>query len=357
MTNILKTSILILLVAVLAFGQATTTQTTLSVAVTSGSTAQWCLTSATGVVVPSLADATSGSILFVDKEAAQVTGTGTSSTCFKVKRGQLGTSAMAGHGTSSVLWVGAPVVSSGDTSRPLPGAFVTFPPTGTCTATAQATLPVIVTGGASGVDRGQVWNCYGSVWTRADADLQRYQIEPRAAPPTTRLVRSELLANYAGTLTGSGNLVGVRGAVTLGTGTTVGGSVYVYGVQGKVITSSGVINNGSAFTAGVFGQLDVSGGTVSAGHVAPIIGEIYGLNSGTSTVLSMGYFQHAGGGVANSMISMFGKATYVFDISTNTHTQANLTCQPANISTTGALKVIVDGTVKYIPLVAAGTCP
>src|ERR1700693_4611120 len=81
-------------------GQVDTTSTTLTTAVAAITNQsglvpqQFCLASATGVVLPSLSGGTSGSILFVDKEGAQVTGQGNSTTCFLVKRGVLGTSAV-----------------------------------------------------------------------------------------------------------------------------------------------------------------------------------------------------------------------------------------------------------------------
>lgn len=129
MKNIVKSLALFALIAITCFGQGqniglTNTPvwaplvgaTTLSGAVALPST-QFCLAAATGVALPSLSASTVGSMLFVDAEAAQVTGPGTSSTCFKVKRGMLGTPATT-HATAVVVWIGNPDTSSGDTSRP-----------------------------------------------------------------------------------------------------------------------------------------------------------------------------------------------------------------------------------------------
>lgn len=93
--------------------------TTLSGA-SDNNTTQWCLASGTGVVVPSLAGGQAGSLLSVDKETAQVTGAGVTTSCFKIKRGQLGTLARA-HGSSARVWIGNPGTSTGDTSRPTSG--------------------------------------------------------------------------------------------------------------------------------------------------------------------------------------------------------------------------------------------
>lgn len=148
-----------------AFGQLTTTLTTLSSAVTSTNTDQWCLASASGVVVPT--STTNGSYLLADREAVQVMSQGLTSTCFKVKRGQLGTSASVGHSAASTVWIGQPATSSGDPSRPFSGAFVNTVPTGSCVASAQYTLPVIYTGSAAqGAIAGSAWGCVQSQWVQ-----------------------------------------------------------------------------------------------------------------------------------------------------------------------------------------------
>jgi hypothetical protein len=151
----------------------------------------------------------------------------------------------------------------------------------------------------------------------------------------------------------SGNLVGVRGAVTMATGSTISGA-YLYGTQGKAVTGTGTFSGTSL--AGIYGQLDVTGGTVSAGNVGAVQANIYGYNSGTSTIINAIYTEAAGGGVISSHVRMFGKATYVFDIETNTYTpEANTTCTPSAVTgTTGGIKVRVDGTARWIPL--AATC-
>lgn len=176
MKNTLKIATLFALVAMAAFGQLTTTSTTLSAAVSAGTTSEWCIASATGVSVPSIGQ--NGTILFTDKEAAQVTAAGSSSTCFRVKRGQLGTSAQAAHATGTAVWVGNAATSTGDPSRPFSGGpFITTAPSGSCDATAQYTLPLIVTGGAmSGLAAGAQVSCVNSRWgTQSD---RMYYVSP-----------------------------------------------------------------------------------------------------------------------------------------------------------------------------------
>lgn len=148
---------------VVAYGQITTTSTTLSTAVNTASSTQWCLASASGVVIPNVASA-NGSLLLADREVAQVTGAGFSATCFKVKRGQMG-STTAYHSAATTVWVGQPATSSGDSSRPFNGAFITALPTGACVASDQYTLPVLFVGSASlGGTPGTPYNCMNGQW-------------------------------------------------------------------------------------------------------------------------------------------------------------------------------------------------
>lgn len=160
--NTIKTIFLLAMFAIAAFAQQTTTSTTLSVALTATSNAEWCLASSSGVVLNSTTG--NASYLFVDREAAQITSQGGSSTCYKVKRAQLGTAQMA-HAATSKVWVGQAATGTGDSSRPFTGAFVSTMPSGACTAAAQYTLPIIYTGPASGGGFiGSVINCIGGRW-------------------------------------------------------------------------------------------------------------------------------------------------------------------------------------------------
>jgi hypothetical protein len=154
--------------------------------------------------------------------------------------------------------------------------------------------------------------------------------------------------------------VGVRGAVTAATGANLTGG-YFYGTQGKAITGTATINVGSGDFSGVYGQLDVTGGTITSGHVAPLESNLYGAQSGThgaAVPIDLLYMEHAAGGVIRDAIHLFGKMDYVLNFESNSDLgyAVSTTCQPAAISTTGAIRIIVDGTEKFIPLVAKGTC-
>jgi hypothetical protein len=117
---------------------------------------------------------------------------------------------------------------------------------------------------------------------------------------------------------------------------------------------------GSGFAFGTAGQLYLTGGTVTSGHVAGLGAEISG-SSGTvgspQAFVDLIYAQNSTG-VVNSFLKGYGGTTYAFDLSTGgIGNQLSTTCTPANIGATGAIRVLVEGVVKYIPLVAVGTCP
>lgn len=167
------------------------------------------------------------------------------------------------------------------------------------------------------------------------------ELKAAAAAGTCRGIFSKVVTGVQT----SGTVIPIRGEAFASAAISGG---YVYGVQGKATL------NGQAFSgtvlAGVYGQLDVTGGTVSAGHVAPIQSNIYGANSGAYGSIVGLYIEHAGGGVIDSLIEVFGKSDYVFRIASNTHTNVSTTGTAGATTSKGWLKVIVDGAVRYIPL-------
>jgi hypothetical protein len=157
---------LLALVASAAFGQLTTPSTTLSASIPAPTpgvgVTQWCVASATSISVNSAT--ASGTYLFVDKEAAQVVSAGSSTTCFNVRRGQLGT-APAGHINGATVWIGNVATGSGDASRPFAGGVLTATvPNGSCTASAQYSLPVIIYGPPNFPFAGELARCIAGVW-------------------------------------------------------------------------------------------------------------------------------------------------------------------------------------------------
>lgn len=180
-------SIMALLAAVCvshpAYAQLATTNTTLSAAIAANTTTQWCVASATNISVPSAA--ATGTYLFVDKEAVQVTSAGSSATCFNVKRGQLGTSASFSHSSGAVVWVGNVATGTGDNSHPFSGGVLTTNvPSGSCVATAQYSLPVIVVAPNYSDFAGGLARCVAGQWsvsTLGEAQTQVTTVQPYTA--------------------------------------------------------------------------------------------------------------------------------------------------------------------------------
>lgn len=169
MKTFIKSTLILFALCAASFGQKATTSTTLSAAITGNAPGQWCLASATGVVLPSLAASQNGSYLSADKEIVQVTSAGSTSTCFNVKRGTLATSAAYSHASGAKVWIGQPATGTGDTSRPFSGgAFAPNIPSGTCTASAQYTLPIIVYGVLGGGTAVTPYNCVGGYWVAGE---------------------------------------------------------------------------------------------------------------------------------------------------------------------------------------------
>jgi hypothetical protein len=321
-------ALLLVFLPVLGYAQTAMNVTTLSAAVTSGSTDTVYVASVTGFGL--------GRYLYVDQEAMKVNAI--AGLKITVTRGVLGTRG-ATHASGVLLAVGT--YEGFTTVDQSAGA--------SCTQALIPVLPLINT------VNGNIWNCRSDgtnvVWVLQNSIYQTHLLNWPFPTGTYREIRGEITTYNTFT---SGNLVGVRGAVTIAAGATVSGG-YLYGVQGKAITGTGIITAGNLF--GVFGQLDVSGATLtSPGHIAAISGNIYGYNSGTSTSLNLLYLEAAGGGILNSVYQSFGKATYVFDIQTNVHSsEANTSCTPSAVTgTTGGIHVIVDGVGRWIPL--AATC-
>jgi hypothetical protein len=178
-----------------------------------------------------------------------------------------------------------------------------------------------------------------------------------ATKAAERLLRSEYVISPTG-LTfamspATDGLVGVRGALTVAANVTVTDG-YFYGVQGKALTTAGAtLTLTNKEFVGVLGSLDMPSTTINSGHIAAVIATIQ--NTPTSPYVNLFYGESVTGNVINSMFSAIAKSTYVFDLSSNSHTQMSSTCTPSAVTGgTGGLKVLVDGVVRWIPL--AATC-
>ncbi|MES1986482.1 MAG: hypothetical protein V4440_00365 [Pseudomonadota bacterium] len=181
-----------------------------------------------------------------------------------------------------------------------------------------------------------------------------------ATPGTVRAFKG--LMTGTGTPITSGNLVGVRGEVDYVSAS--GG--FMYGVQGKIIPTGTL--SGSSWNAGVFGQLDISAATINAGQVAPIWGD-YGASSGTLTnqtglygiamtnttavVTAAQLYLYGGASALMKLETNAGLSgvTYYIDAGTGAGSWGNATPP----TPTKVLKITVDGTAYYLPLVAQNT--
>jgi len=172
-------------------------------------------------------------------------------------------------------------------------------------------------------------------------------------PPVTRLLDPEVtLSGATVAVVGAGSIVGVKGGVTLNSGSTIT-SGFLYGAEGK-LTVAGTLNNGSGYATGLLGQLNLSGATVTSGHVAALIANIQ--FPITSSLVNGIYVESSGPGVINSVLQSIANSAFVFDLAPDAGTSAciNTTGTAGSTSTKGWLKVQVDpGTgpvTRYIPL-------
>lgn len=163
-------------------GSVDTVQTTLSTAIAANTTQQVCVASATGINVNSISQA--GSYLMIGREAFVVTTAGASSTCFNVKRAQLGTSGNYGHPSGDAVWVGNVATGTGDSSHPFSGGAITANvPNGSCVASAQYSLPLIIAGPPNNAFSGQKAYCFAGVWTLGVSTYKPYTTFTTISPP------------------------------------------------------------------------------------------------------------------------------------------------------------------------------
>lgn len=179
-----------------------------------------------------------------------------------------------------------------------------------------------------------------------------------ATPGTTRALIGQTTQS-ANVMT-SGNIVGVRGAVT-----AVGASGgFLYGSQGK-LTATGTLS-GSSWSAPVFGQFDISSATVNAGQTAAIWGD-YGTSSGTITNASgmRGVaMTNTTAAVLNAQDYRYGNAAYLQELAgaggtLNYYAAAGTGSGSAGNSTHCAaqqvIKILINGTPAYIPVFTQNT--
>lgn len=171
-------------------------------------------------------------------------------------------------------------------------------------------------------------------------------------PATTRNVFGKLTLNYAGNVTisgGTGSVAGTRGEITGASGTTLKDGFY-YGAQGKFTLGGATIDQTSAARfCGVIAQLDVSSGTMTNGQLSALWADMGATAAGafaaeTNVIRATNTTSQA----VNSILYGYGKATYAADLSDNGGGWASTT--GSSSSGAGALKVYINGAVRYIQL-------
>jgi len=172
------------------------------------------------------------------------------------------------------------------------------------------------------------------------------------ASATPGTVRSVIGAQITGISMTAGNLVGVRGVVTVTNGTTVGTGGFLYGTQGKIISGTGTLNVGSAHVAGVYGQLDMTSGTTTTGHVAAVIGDIFAVGTGGANIDNF-YAEQTTGTANNSAFKAIVNSTYLFDLSDSGTGNWEITTNGGTGA--GCLKIKTSAGTRYIPLYSSPT--
>ena len=181
------------------------------------------------------------------------------------------------------------------------------------------------------------------------------------APSTTRIAYNEAIVDYAGAVSvggGNGSIVGDRGEVNVGNAATVLGAGYYYGTQGKVTAVTGATIGAGARAFGVTGQFDLSLGVVSGNpQLSAVWGDMGATSpaSGWGTASSILSGQNTTAAAVNSLLYLYGKATYAVEFDSNgSGVLATAGASNAGSSThcnaNRVLSGIFDGVAGFIPI-------
>lgn len=183
----------------------------------------------------------------------------------------------------------------------------------------------------------------------SSGDVTALKTITAAAPPTERLVRSELTLTPATTIAAAsgGSLAGVRGLLTLTTGKT--GTGFMYGTQGKFVGDGATIDAGSSHVAGVYAQMSLNGTTVTSGHVAPLMS--VGQHLPTSDNVDLIYIENNDVTTQHAIIHAIADATYLIDAEREDGA-ATFVASSAGSSAGKYLVLKLGGTVYKIALLA-----
>lgn len=169
-----------------------------------------------------------------------------------------------------------------------------------------------------------------------------------ASIAATRMIDSEPVLNFAGSVTITGSVAAVRGNTTIAAGTTIS-SGFVYGTQGK-ITAVGTLASAN-FTTGVVGQLDFSAITAlsGAGPISCIWGDCGASITGSITTapnLNVLHLTNTTACLINAAIFVETKSTYLLDISNASYSPFLTTTAPGTAY--GRIAINTPAGIKYI---------
>lgn len=181
-----------------------------------------------------------------------------------------------------------------------------------------------------------------------------------AALGTVRNGYFKVISGVGGSAT-SGNLVGVRGEVSIPSGDTIGGGIYLYGSQGK-LTFAGVMDHADSRLCASLAQLDISAGTYTTGQLSALWVDA-GATASASAISTKGGGQfnllritNTTAALSNALIYGYADADYLFDLggpggNADWFSESGTCTTPGQAH--GWLKIYLNGTAKYIPLSAA----
>ena len=184
-----------------------------------------------------------------------------------------------------------------------------------------------------------------------------------AAPGTNRAITGA--AAIGPTAMTSGNLVGVRGSLSVPSGSTSGNAAdYLYGVQGKFI-GGGTITDGNL--CGLCGQVDASAGTYTAGVLSGLWVDMGASASasaqstsfgGASQLIRLTNTTNAGAALTSQIFDIYANSNLFMQIgapaSTVNYFQSTTTSCGSGGAVTAAkaLAITVNGVNYFIPLCA-----
>jgi len=263
------------------FAQATTTQTTLSTAITTTSMRTIVVASATNITAPNLSAGTSTD-LYIDTEAFHVEAV--NGTTLTVTRGANGTRATT-HNMGQVVYAGTPGQS---------GPFTAYPRWGSCTASQQPILPVI-----DYVDQ-YIFNCVTGTngvgtWVVVISGTTNYPVVQTLSTAYTNATTT--FSNVAGMAfpVHAGVSYTLRCEIIWQTGTATGGPKYEF--TGPSSPTSVMSSAHSSVTTSTYSDASVvafsgsmaNAGTVSTStnlHDTVVLGLNNGVNAGTVQLLA-----------------------------------------------------------------------